>query len=144
MTPTKTFHCAYDAHYHIVFPVKYRKALLNDEVTAYIKYLAEEIQIRHEILFEKIGCDQNHIHILCSFSPTKYKWWDIVRTFKSITAKELFKKFPTMKDDLWWWQFWSDWYYFATVWERWDWNVVKKYVENQWKTMWSNLQLKLL
>jgi putative transposase len=30
----KGAHCAWRIHYHIVFPVKYRKALLDDEVTA--------------------------------------------------------------------------------------------------------------
>ena len=144
MTPTKMFHCAYDAHYHIVFPVKYRKALLSTEITKFIHHIAQEIQERYDIIFEKIGYDQNHIHILCSFSPTQYKWWDVVRIFKSITAKELFNQFPELKKDLWWWEFWSNGYYFATVWDRADWNVVKKYVENQGKTMWSDLQLKLI
>ncbi len=32
MTPQKGYHCAYDAHYHIVFPVKYSKALLFDDI----------------------------------------------------------------------------------------------------------------
>lgn len=30
----KGAHCAWGIHYHIVVPVKYRKALLDDEVTA--------------------------------------------------------------------------------------------------------------
>lgn len=144
MTLTRMHHCVYETHYHIVFPVKYRKALLNLEVTQYVKHITQEIQQRYEIEFERIWCDEDHIHILCSFSPTKYKGWDIVRIFKSITAKELFKKFPELKKELWWWEFWSDWYYFATVGERWWWNTVKKYVENQWKTMWSKLQLRLI
>ncbi len=144
MTPTRHHHCAYDAHYHIVFPVKYRKALLDDEITQYVKTISQEIQDRYEIEFEQIWCDGDHIHILCSFPPSKYKWGDIVRIFKSITARELFRKFPQLKKDLWWGEFWSDGYYFATVWERWGWEVVRKYVENQGKTKWSPDQLKLI
>jgi putative transposase len=64
-------HCVYQTHYHIVFPVKYRKSLLRPEIATEIKILAMEIGERYEIEFEQIGCDQNHIHILCSFHP---KW----------------------------------------------------------------------
>jgi putative transposase len=139
---TKSFHCAYDAHYHIVFPVKYRKALLDNNIAEAIVEIAKEIELRHEIEFENIGCDQNHIHILCSFSPTKYKGGDVVRIFKSLTARELFRQFPQLRKDLWGGEFWSDGYYLATVGERGNWNVVKKYIENQGKTT-PATQLKL-
>ena len=51
-------HCAYETHYHIVFPVKYRKSLLYEEVTADIKNLSIAISERYEIEFEQIGCDE--------------------------------------------------------------------------------------
>ena len=139
----KMNHCAYDTHYHIVFPVKYRKALLVDDVPLAIKEIAKEISLRYEIEFEKIGCDEDHIHVLCSFSPTTYKGGEVVGIFKSLTARELFRRFPELKKDLWGGEFWSDGYYFATVGERGDWNAVKKYIENQGKTA-EALQLRLL
>jgi len=111
---TKSNHCAYQTHYHIVFPVKYRRALLSQEITAAIKELSKEIGYRYEIEFEEIGCDQDHIHILCSFHP-KYSIGEVVRKFKSITARELFIKFPSLKKELWGGEFWSDGYYVATV-----------------------------
>ena len=48
----KSNHCAYQTHYHIVFPVKYRKALLRDEITKEIKLLSAEIGERYEVEFE--------------------------------------------------------------------------------------------
>ena len=134
MTVTKSNHCAYQTHYHIVFPVKYRKALLLPEVTNKLKALTEEISERYEIEFEKIGCDKNHIHILCSFHP-KYSIGEVVRKYKSITARELFKEFPWLKRELWGGEFWSDGYYAATVGERGNWQVVEKYIENQGKNL---------
>ena len=139
----KENHHAHDSHYHIVFPVKYRKALLDTQITLALTQIAKEIEERYDIAFEKIGCDQDHIHILCSFAPSQYKGGDIVRIFKSLTARELFKRFPALKKDLWGGQFWSSGYYFATVGERGDWNAVKKYVENQGKTA-HTTQLQLL
>jgi len=127
---SKGSHHAYDAHYHIVFPVKYRKALLREDITTYIKEIAQNIEERYDITFDQIGCDQNHIHLLTSFPPTMHGG-EVVRIFKSITARELFKQFPDIKKDLWGGNFWSAGYYFATVGKRGDWNIVKNYVKKQ-------------
>lgn len=140
---SKGNHHAHDSHYHIVFPVKYRKALLDTKITLAITQIAKGIEERYDIEFENIGCDQDHIHILCSFAPSKYKGGDVVRIFKSLTARLLFKQFPELKKDLWGGEFWSDGYYLATVGERGNWQVVKKYVQNQGKTT-ETTQLKLL
>ena len=141
MTVIKTHHNAYDTHYHIVFPVKYRKALLNNEIQLAINHTAQEISKRYDIDFEKIGCDNDHIHILTSFPP-KHSSSDVVRIFKSITVKQLFKQFPELKKDLWGGEFWSDGFYMATVSERGNWQAVEKYVSNQGKTK-EQPQLKL-
>jgi len=133
MAVVRTHHNAYTAHYHIVFPVKYRKALLVHGVPLAINHIAEEIAKRYDIEFEKLGYDTDHIHILASFPP-KYGGSEVVRIFKSITARELFKQFPLLKKDLWGGEFWSDGFYFATVSERGNWHMVEQYVANQGKT----------
>ena len=143
MAVKKTHHNAYDTHYHIVFTVKYRKALLTNDIPLAIARIAEEIALRYDIEFEKIGCDQDHIHLLASFPP-KYSGSDVVRIFKSITARELFTQFPLLKKDLWGGEFWSDGFYLATVSTRGDWNTVERYVANQGKTMGIPQQLRLL
>jgi putative transposase len=128
----KGWHCAYDTHYHIVFPVKYRKALLSDDVARALKGISKELEDRYELDIEQIGCDKDHIHILTSFHP-KYSIGDFVRLYKSITAKQLFLKFPELKKDLWGGEFWTDGYYVATVGERGNWSIVERYVKNQGK-----------
>ncbi len=45
----KGYHCVWQIHYHIVFPVKYRKALLDKEVVEIIKQTALGIQERYAI-----------------------------------------------------------------------------------------------
>jgi putative transposase len=130
MVVKKAAHCAYQTHYHIVFPVKYRKALLSTEVEKAIVEIAEEIGERYEIEFEQMGCDRDHIHLLCSFHP-KYSIGEVVRKFKSITARELFKKYPKLKKELWGGEFWANGYYVATVGEGGNWNIVKEYVKKQ-------------
>ena len=60
----KGAHCAWPIHYHMVFPVKYRKAVLDEAVTTIIQETAAEIAERFPIEMEAIGTDKNHIHLL--------------------------------------------------------------------------------
>lgn len=98
------WHCAYDIHYHFVFVVKYRKSLLDKEVVAHLMSISQEIAERYEIEVENLGTDSNHIHLLCSAHP-KTSPGEIVRIYKSITARELFKRLPALKKQLWGGQF---------------------------------------
>ena len=126
----KSSHCAWQIHYHIVFPVKYRRAILDEEVVTIIVETTRAIAERYDIEFEQIGCDRDHIHLLCTAHP-KIAPGQIVRVFKSITAREIFRRKPKVKKALWGGEFWTDGYYVATVGERGDWNVVERYVRNQ-------------
>ncbi len=113
-----------------MFPVKYRKALLDDEVTAIIWETTTEIAERFPIEMEAIGTDKNHIHLLCSAHP-KMTPGRIVQVFKRITAREIFRRKPTVKRVLWGGEFWTDGYDVATVEERANWQTVERYVQRQ-------------
>lgn len=77
----KGYHCAWQIHYHIVFPVKYRKALLDKMVIRIIEETAYGIQERYAIEIEALGMDKNHIHLLLSAHP-KISPGEIVRILK--------------------------------------------------------------
>jgi putative transposase len=126
----KGAHCAWQIHYHSVFPVKYRKSLLDEDVTTIIQETAAEIAERFPIEMEAIGTDKNHIHLLCSAHP-KMAPGRIVQIFKSLTAREIFRRKPAVKRVLWGGEFWSDGYYVATVGERANWQTVERYVQGQ-------------
>ena len=126
----KGYHCAWQIHYHIVFPVKYRKALLDEKVIKIIEETSEEIEQRYEIEMEAMGMDTDHVHLLCGGHP-KLSIGKIVQIYKSLTAREIFKRKPEVKRELWGGEFWSDGYYAATVGERGNWATVEKYVMQQ-------------
>jgi putative transposase len=130
VTITKGNHCAYDTHYHIVLPLKYRKSLLSSEVVATMRQTMKGIEERYDLTIEQFGDDTNHIHLLLSFHP-KYSIGQVVRLFKSITARHVFSNHPVLKRDLWGGEFWTDGYYVATVGTGGNWDVVKNYIKNQ-------------
>ena len=141
-TVKKGYHCAWQIHYHIVFPVKYRKLLLDDQVTRIIQETAKGISERYAIEMEAIGCDKDHIHLLCGAHP-KMAPGRIVQIFKSITAREIFQRNPSAKKELWGGEFWTGGYYVATVGERGDWDTVEKYIQKQGKPQTELQQLKM-
>ena len=137
-TVNKGYHCVWQIHYHIVFPVKYRKALLDQEVAQIVKETTMGISERYAIDIEALGFDEDHIHLLCGAHP-KMAPGRIVQIFKSITAREVFRRRPSLKKELWGGEFWSDGYYVATVGERGNWDVVERYVQKQGRPK-ANLQ----
>ena len=126
----KGYHCACQIHYHIVFPVKYRKSLLDEKVIKIIEETSEAIEQRYEIEMEAMGMDGDHVHLLCGGHP-KLSIGKIVQIYKSLTAREIFRRRPEVKRELWGGEFWSDGYYAATVGERGNWATVEKYVMQQ-------------
>lgn len=50
--------------YHLVFPAKYRRAVLDVGVDRTITEICVEIEKRYEIKFLEIGTDEDHIHFL--------------------------------------------------------------------------------
>jgi putative transposase len=63
-------HGAWQIHYHMFFPVKDRKALLDEAVTTIIRETAAGIAERFPIEMEAMGMDRNPIHLLCNAHPT--------------------------------------------------------------------------
>jgi putative transposase len=68
-----------------------------------------------------------------------YSVTKIVRTIKSITAKEIFKHAPGVKRALWGGEFWSNAYYVNTVSRHGSEQVISTYVRNQGKPDYEKL-----
>ena len=55
----------------------------------------------------------------------------IVKRIKSITAREIFKRVPTVKEELWGGAFWTKGYFISTVGRHGREDIIRQYVENQ-------------
>ena len=116
--------------YHMVFPAKYRKIVFGEEVEKELKNICLEISKRYEIVFLEIGTDENHVHFLIQSVPM-YSVKKIVQMVKSITAREMFRRRPEVKEKLWGGEFWSDGYFVGTVGVHGNEGTISKYVKKQ-------------
>ena len=133
--------------YHFACPAKYRRVVFSKIVDKTLKDTCLEISKRYQIYFLEIGTDDNHVHFLVQsvpmYSPTK-----IVTIIKSITAREVFRLNPEVKQKLWGGEFWTDGYFVNTVSKFGDENTISKYVreqgvEKQYEVLHKDIQLSL-
>ena len=118
--------------YHLVFPTKYRRIVIDKKVDRKIRVTCLEIAKRYELHFLEIGTDNDHVHFLVQSVPK----WDvtrIVRTIKSLTAKHVFIDMPELKEELWGSNLWSSGYYASTVGKHGNETAIGRYVKQQGK-----------
>jgi putative transposase len=115
----------------MVFCVKYRKKLLYErDKIDFLKYICSEIEPRYFFVFDAIGTDGDHVHIFVGAAP-RYAPSKIMQIIKSIVARELFKKYPEIKKQLWRGHFWSEGGYIGTVGDGVTSDIVKDYINRQ-------------
>ena len=118
--------------YHIVIPLKYRKKVINKEVGETLIDICFGISERYEVQFVEDGYELDHVHFLVQSVPS-YSVSKMVTMIKSITAKELFRLYPEIKEILWGGKFWTSGYYVNTVGQYTNEEVIRAYVKNQGK-----------
>jgi len=143
MTIQRTSHAVYDTSYHLLWCPKYRKSIFE---RADLRERAE--QLIHEICEEydydlmELEVSVDHVHILISFPP-KDSIGGVVRTIKSISARQLFREFPSLKSRMWSGQLWEDGYFARTVGDRMTCEVVAKYIQHHKDIKQGPVQLQL-
>lgn len=116
--------------FHLVCPAKYRRVVFDPEVDAVLKDVCLEIAKRYEIVFLEIGTDHDHVHFLIQSIPT-YSPTRLVKTIKSLTAREICRRVPMVKKQLWGGEFWSKGYVVSIVGRHASEEVIRQYVKKQ-------------
>jgi len=125
-------HKVFKIKYHFVFVIKYRKDLfLQEKYVQTMKSVCEGIEERFHVKFETIGFDEDHVHFLLESLTTTYSPAKIFQFVKSLTAIQLFKRHPDLKEELWGGEFWSDGGYVGTVGEGINGDIIRNYIKNQ-------------
>ena len=131
--------------YHLVFPAKYRRAVFDKDVDGVLKEVCLEIEKRYQVKFIEIGTDKDHVHFLVQSVPA-YPVTKIVTMIKSLSAREIFRRCPNVKKQLWGGEFWTDGYFASTVGKHGDENMIREYVTkqgNEYRKLYEDWQLAL-
>lgn len=150
MTESKYIHKSHNVSvllYHVVCPAKYRQIVFSEAVDRSLQKVCIEISKRYEIHFLEIGTDNDHVHFLIQSVPM-YSVTKIVKMLKSITAREIFRLHPEVKEKLWGGEFWTDGYFVNTVSKFGDETSISRYIreqglEKEYKVLHKDKQLRL-
>jgi putative transposase len=115
---------------HGVLVVKNRKTSLDDEAVRIATETAGEIGERDEREFERTGGDGDHVHRSNPVHP-KMVPGQITRGFKSVMAREIFRRRPDVKKVWRGGEFRTNGYFVATIGEYGNGSVVRRNVRNR-------------
>ena len=126
----RSSHSVFLCDYHLVWPTKYRRKILNEGVLAYLKQSVKGLTEYHpDLIIKEINGESDHIHVLISIPPQR-SVGSVVRIIKASTARDLNDKFPFLREVYWRTRsIWSAGYFVSTVGI--NEGIIKKYIQNQ-------------
>ncbi len=92
----RTKHAVYDLKYHLVWIPKYRKHILSGEVSEYLKGVFQRTAEEYEFRIDTMEVAEDHVHIFVE-APPRYSPAQVVQVMKSVSAREVFRKFPKLR-----------------------------------------------
>ena len=126
----RTKHAVYDLKYHLVWIPKYRKHILTGDVVGYLKEVFNHIAEEYGFEIDTTEVVEDHVHIFLE-APPRYAPAEVVQIMKSISGRELFKKFPKIKKQLWSGELWNDGYFVRSVGDKVTADIIRKYIKYQ-------------
>jgi putative transposase len=125
-----TRHAVYDLKYHLVWVPKYRKHIFDDEIRESVKEVFQKIAEEYEFEIDTMEVMEDHVHVFIE-APPRYSPSQIVQIIKSISAREIFKKYPKLRKQLWAHELWNDGYFVRSVGDKVTADIIRKYIEDQ-------------
>jgi putative transposase len=126
----RTKHAVYDLKYHLVWIPKYRKHILSGDVSGYLKEVFNQIAEEYGFAIDTMEVVEDHADIFLE-APPRYSPAEVVQIMKSISGREVFKKYPELKKKLWAGELWNDGYFVRSVGDKVTAEIIRKYIEYQ-------------
>lgn len=124
-------HSVFKLTYHLVLVIKYRRQVLNEEISNRLKEIFCNIAPNYNITLEEWNYDKDHVHILLKGQPNT-QMSKFINAYKSASSRLIKKEFPGIRQKLWKEYFWSRSFCLLTT-DGVTIDVIRKYIENQGK-----------
>jgi len=122
-------HSVFKLYYHLIMSTKYRRKVIDDEISDFLQMKFSSIGKNYHITLEEFNHDEDHIHILFRANPNS-ELSKFINAYKSATSRLVKKDFPKIKEKLWKEMFWTRSYCLltsggVTI------DIVRQYIETQ-------------
>jgi putative transposase len=122
-------HSVFLMYYHLVLVIKYRRKVINDEISVRLREMFERIALDYNIEVQEWNHDNDHVHILFKGHPNS-ELSKFINAYKSASSRLIKKELPEMRNKLWKEFFWSRSFCLLTTGGA-PIEVIKKYIESQ-------------
>lgn len=122
-------HSVFKLSYHLVLVIKYRRKVIDDNISNRLKEIFEYISPKYNVTLEEWNHDKDHIHLLFRGSPNT-EISKFLNAYKSASSRLIKKEYPVIRKQLWKEYFWSRSYCLLTTGGA-PIEIVRKYIENQ-------------
>ena len=93
-------HSVFSMHFHLVLVVKYRRKVINDDISKRLREIFEYIAPNYNISIEEWNHDINHVHVLFRAEP-KSELSHFIHAYKSAGSRLIRKEHPEIRKKLW-------------------------------------------
>ena len=122
-------HSVFALYYHLVLVIKYRRKVIDNDISDRLKEIFEYIQPTYNITLQELNHDKDHIHILFKAHPNT-EISKFINAYKSASSRLIKKEYPQIKKQLWKEYFWSRSFCLLTTGGV-PIEIIKKYIECQ-------------
>ena len=122
-------HSVFAIHFHLILVVKYRRKVINDEISKRLKGFFEYIQDNYNIVLEEWNYDIDHVHVLFRSEPNT-NVSKFINAYKSASSRLIKKEYPSIKSSLYKEAFWSQSFCLISTGGA-NIETIRKYIESQ-------------
>ena len=122
-------HSVYLMYYHLIMVVKYRRKVIDNDISKRGKEIFEYIGKKYGITLEEWNHDVDHVHVMFRAEPSS-EISKFINAYKSASSRLLKKEYPEIRGKLWKKSFWSQSYCLMTAGGA-PIEVIRKYIESQ-------------
>ena len=133
-------HAVYDLKYHFVWIPKYRKHLLVGEVATGLREILERVAESYDMEIDTLEVMEDHVHLFLA-APPRYAPARVMQIMKSLSARELFARFPWLRRKLWGGELWGDGCFVRSVGDQVTAEIIRRYIRYQKKSQHVQLAL---
>ena len=125
-------HSVYLLYYHLVMVIKYRRKVIDDEISTQAKDIFVRISQDYGIVLEEWNHDIDHVHVMFRAKP-QTQISRFINAYKSASSRLIKKDHPEIRQKLWKEAFWSQSYCLLTTGGATT-EVIREYIETQGET----------
>ena len=122
-------HSVFAIHFHLILVVKYRRKVINDEISERLKGIFRSIEGNFNIALEEWNHDIDHVHILFRSEPNS-NVSKFINAYKSASSRLIKKEYHSIRSRLYKEAFWSQSFCLISTGVT-DIETIKKYIESQ-------------